>query len=125
MDPATARDKSLLQLHELDEFCLGAYENSKLYKEKIKRWHDKRLMPRTFEVGQKVLLYNSRLKFFPGKLKSRWTGPFVIDALTSHGAVDLRNPVTANSFRVNGQRIKHYWSDPMERDKLSIELKST
>ncbi|KAK4258322.1 hypothetical protein QN277_007780 [Acacia crassicarpa] len=103
MDPTTAGDKRLLQLHELDEFRLNAYESSKLYKEKVKRWHDKRLIPHNFEVGQKVLLYNSRLKLFLGKLKSRWTRPFVINALTPHDAVDLRNSVTGNSFRVNGQ----------------------
>ena len=77
-DIKTAGEGRLLQLNELDEFRLEAYENAKLYKERTKRWHDKQLINRKFKIGQKVLLYNSRLKLFPGKLKSRWTGPFEV-----------------------------------------------
>ena len=73
-----AGEKRLLQLHELDEFRLDAYENTRIYKERTKRWHDKHLVKREFQVGQKVLLYNSRLKLFLGKLRSRWSGPFEI-----------------------------------------------
>ena len=65
-------------MNELDEFRLEAYENAKLYKERTKRWHGKQLIKREFKIGQKVLLYNSRLKLFSGKLKSRWTGPFEV-----------------------------------------------
>ncbi|XP_070005179.1 uncharacterized protein [Nicotiana sylvestris] len=80
-----------LQLNELDEFRLHAYENAKLYKEKTKRWHDKHIQHRKFEPGQEVLLFNSRLKLFPGKLKSRWAGPFVVVSVTPHGTVELRD----------------------------------
>ena len=55
----------------MDEFRLQAYENAKLYKEKTKKWHDKKIAERHIEPGQQVLLYNSMLKLFPGKLKSR------------------------------------------------------
>ncbi|XP_070046068.1 uncharacterized protein [Nicotiana tomentosiformis] len=78
MDMDSAGENRLLQLNELDEFRLHAYENAKLYKEKTKRWHDKHIQHREFEPGQEVLLFNSRLKLFPGKLKSRWAGPFVL-----------------------------------------------
>nr|XP_009786564.1 PREDICTED: uncharacterized protein LOC104234659 [Nicotiana sylvestris] len=74
MDEDLAGEKRLLQLNELDEFRLHAYKNAKLYKEKTKRWHDKNIQHREFEPGQEVLLFNSRLKLFPGKLKSRWSG---------------------------------------------------
>ncbi|XP_070046205.1 uncharacterized protein [Nicotiana tomentosiformis] len=71
MDMDSAGENRLLQLNELDEFRLHAYENAKLYKEKTKRWHDKHIQHREFEPGQEVLLFNSKLKLFPGKLKSR------------------------------------------------------
>ena len=60
-DMQMAGEKRLLQLNEMKEFCNNAYENTKIYKEKTKRWHDKNIMRRKFEKGQKVLLFNSRL----------------------------------------------------------------
>nr|XP_009763076.1 PREDICTED: uncharacterized protein LOC104215035 [Nicotiana sylvestris] len=65
MDGDLAGEKRLLQLDELEEFRLHAYENAKLYKEKTKRWHDKHIQHREFKPGQEVLLFNSRLKLFP------------------------------------------------------------
>ena len=123
MDMSAAGEKRLMQLNELDEFRLQAYENAKLYKEKVKRWHDKRIISRTFEPGQQVLLFNSRLKLFPGKLKSRWSGPFTISSVFPHGAVELQDDPSGRKFLVNGQRIKHYWGSPVERSKSSITLK--
>jgi hypothetical protein len=63
---------------------------------------------RSFEPGQKVLLYNSRLHLFPGKLKSRWTGPFIIRTVFSHGAIEIEDPKNGNIFKVNGQRVKPF-----------------
>ena len=68
--------KRKLQLNELEELRYEAYENAKLYKERTKVFHDKKPVRKTFEVEHKVLLFDSRLKLFPGKLKSRWCGPF-------------------------------------------------
>ncbi|KAK4381837.1 Retrovirus-related Pol polyprotein from transposon.6 [Sesamum angolense] len=65
-----------LQLQELEELRLDAYENSRIYKEKTKAFHDSFILRKQFDIGQKVLLYNSRLKLMPGKLRSRWIGPF-------------------------------------------------
>ena len=62
--------KRLLQLNELDELRMNAYENVKLYKDRTKLWNDKHLSKKEFHEGELVLLYNSRLKLFPGKLKS-------------------------------------------------------
>ena len=78
MDFQEAREKSLLQLNELEEFWHETYENAKIYKERAKAWHDKHIMRKEFQQGQQVLIFNSRLKLFPRKLKSRWSGPFVI-----------------------------------------------
>ncbi|KAJ9543636.1 LOW QUALITY PROTEIN: hypothetical protein OSB04_023343 [Centaurea solstitialis] len=100
--------KRKLQLVELDEVRFHAYENAKIYKEKTKVWHDRRINQRTFSEGQKVLLFNSRLKIFPGKLKSRWSGPFTIDKVGLYGTIDLINPQDGSTFRVNGHRVKHY-----------------
>ena len=68
----------MLQLNELDQFHNEAYENARIYKEKTKAWHDKHIDRKEFEAGQQVLLFNSRLKLFPGKLKSRWLRPFTV-----------------------------------------------
>ena len=70
MDSTLAGEKRLLQLSELDEFRNEAYENARIYKEKTKAWHYKHITRKEFTAGQQVLLFNSRLKLFPGKLKS-------------------------------------------------------
>ncbi|XP_027364369.1 uncharacterized protein LOC113871468 [Abrus precatorius] len=79
----SAGEQRKLQLQELEELHLEAYENSRIYKEKTKQYHDKKISSKEFYVGQKVLLFNSRLKLMPGKLKSRWLGPFTITKIFS------------------------------------------
>ncbi|KAG9458895.1 hypothetical protein H6P81_003403 [Aristolochia fimbriata] len=69
-------ESRLLQLSALDELRYWSYENAKMYKEKTKKWHDEHILPKEFQPGQLVLLFNSRLRLFPGKLISKWTGPF-------------------------------------------------
>ena len=78
MDSTLAREKRMLQRSELDEFRIEAYENARIYKEKTKAWHNKHIMRKEFEAGQRVLLFNSQLNLFPRKLKSRWLGPFTV-----------------------------------------------
>nr|KYP77072.1 Retrovirus-related Pol polyprotein from transposon 17.6 [Cajanus cajan] len=82
-DLKAAGEKRKLQLHELEEMRLQAYESSKYYKHKAKIYHDKKILNRNFQPGQQVLLFNSRLKLFPGKLKSKWSGPFSIKSVKS------------------------------------------
>ncbi|XP_075084805.1 uncharacterized protein LOC142168050 [Nicotiana tabacum] len=101
MEMDLAGEKRLLQLDELDEFRLHAYENAKLYKEKTKRWHDKHIQHREFEPGQQILLFNSRLKLFPGKLKSRWSGPFEVVSVKPHGAIELCEKGSKTTFLVD------------------------
>ncbi|XP_009800970.2 uncharacterized protein [Nicotiana sylvestris] len=108
MDLEAAGEKRLLKLNELDEFRLHSYENAKLYKEKTKRWHDNHIKPRHFEQGQHVLLFNSRLRLFPGKLKLRWSGPFEVVRVTPYGVIELRALNGERKFLVNGHRVKHY-----------------
>ncbi|GJX77901.1 reverse transcriptase domain-containing protein [Tanacetum coccineum] len=84
-----------------------AYENSLIYKEKTKKLHDSKIKNRIFKVGDQVLLFNSRLKIFSGKLKTRWSGPFTIAQVFPYGTVELSQPDGPN-FKVNGHRVKHY-----------------
>ena len=97
-----------LQLSELEELRQEAYDNAVIYKEKTRAWHDKQILRKSFKVGDKVLLFQSRLKLFPGKLRSRWTGPYVVAQVFPHGAVDLFDGETHKVFKVNGQRLKPY-----------------
>jgi len=83
-----------IQLLELEEMRLNAYQSSRLYKERIKAYHDKKLLKRIFESGQLVLLFNSRLKLFPGKLKSRWLGLFVVKQVKLYGAIGIEDAKT-------------------------------
>ena len=114
MDYTIAGTNRFLQLHELDELRLEAYESSISYKERAKRWHDQRIKrPKEFSEGDKVLLYNSRLILFPGKLKSRWYRPFVVKSASKTGAVTLIDD-DGRDFVVNIQRVKHYKEDGNE-----------
>ena len=100
----------MLQLNELDELWRESYESSWIYKERLKLFHDKTIARKTFEPNQKVLLYSSQLHLFPGKLRSRWTGPgpFIVKVVYPYGAVEIENPDTEKSFKVNGQRLKPF-----------------
>ena len=81
MDFEAARTKRKIQLSKLDEWHEKAYHNSKIYTERTKRWHDKRIK-KEFTPGDKVLLFNSRVQLFGhGKLQSKWKGPFKVKAL--------------------------------------------
>ncbi|GKE45595.1 hypothetical protein Tco_1472879 [Tanacetum coccineum] len=88
-DLSTVGDHRKVQLNELNELCDQAYENSLIYKEKTKRIHDSKIKNRIFNVGDQVLLFNSRLEIFSGKLKFRWSGPFTIAQVFPYGTVEL------------------------------------
>ncbi|GJR71384.1 ribonuclease H-like domain-containing protein [Tanacetum coccineum] len=94
--------------NELNELRDHAYENSLIYKEKTKRIHDSKIKNRVFNVGDRVLLFNSRLKIFSGKLKTRWSGPFTVTQVFPYGTVELSQNSGPN-FKVNGHRLKHYF----------------
>ncbi|XP_004231471.1 uncharacterized protein [Solanum lycopersicum] len=100
-------EQRLNVLNDLDVFHLKAYKISSLHKEKMKKYPDQKIKKHDFVVGDSVLLFNSRVRLFPGKLKSNWTGPFLITQVLPHGAVELENKEVA-MFKVNGQRIEIY-----------------
>ncbi|XP_061359353.1 uncharacterized protein LOC133303457 [Gastrolobium bilobum] len=122
IDEKTIGEKRLLQLEELEEFRGNTYENHKLYKERMKKWHDRRIRNKEFKVCQKVLLFNSRLKLFPGKLKSRWTGPYQIIQDSGNGAFETQGFEHGRSFKVNGQMLKLYSDDTFNDKEESIPL---
>ncbi|GJS01611.1 reverse transcriptase domain-containing protein [Tanacetum coccineum] len=88
-DIKIAGDHKKVQLNELNELCDHSYENSLIYKEKTKRIHDSKIKNRVFNVGDRVLLFNSRLKIFSSKLKTRWSGPFTVTQVFPYGTVEL------------------------------------
>nr|GFC07162.1 reverse transcriptase domain-containing protein [Tanacetum cinerariifolium] len=91
-----------------DQFSrVMAYENSLIYKERTKKLHDDKIKNCIFNVGDQVLLFNSRLEIFSGKLKSRWSGPFTISEIYPYGIAKLIHPDGRN-FKVNCHRLKHY-----------------
>ncbi|GJT35582.1 reverse transcriptase domain-containing protein [Tanacetum coccineum] len=107
-DLLTMGDHRKVQLNELNELRDQAYKNSLIYKEKTKRIHDSKIKNCVFNIGDQVLLFNSLLNIFLGKLKSHWSGPFTISQVYPYGTVKLSQTDGLN-FKVNGHRLKHYF----------------
>ncbi|XP_070672504.1 uncharacterized protein [Malus domestica] len=92
-----------LQLNELEEVRNEAYENSRIYKEKTKAFHDRMIQSKTFSIGQKVLLFNSRLRLFP---------------------VQIQSLKTQQEFKVNGHRLKPYFTPFEEKTVEEVALQA-
>nr|GEV74304.1 hypothetical protein [Tanacetum cinerariifolium] len=110
----TAGDRRKVQLNELNELRDQSYENSLIYKEKTKRIHDSKIKDRIFNVGDQVLLFNSRLKIFSSKLKTHWSGPFTITQVFPYGTVELSQTDGPN-FKVNGHKLEHYFGEDIPK----------
>lgn len=121
-DEKEAGRKRLLKLDELVEIRLGAYENVVIYKERTKRYNDKKLVKKEFHVGQQVFLYNSRLRLFPGKLKSRLCGPFILNKVFTNRVIEIKYLEDLRIFMVNGQRLKIYAEGERPPNKVSLVL---
>ncbi|XP_071923067.1 uncharacterized protein [Coffea arabica] len=111
-----------LNFQELEEIRNEMYENALIYKERSRAFHDQQISRKTFEVGQKVLLYQSRLKLFPGKLHSHWTGSFVVTHIFPYGAVEIQSTKTDKKFVVNEHRLKHYYEGLVDGNVEVIRL---
>ncbi|GJY28442.1 reverse transcriptase domain-containing protein [Tanacetum coccineum] len=117
LDLRKAGENRFLQINDLDEMRLDAYETSISYKERIKRWHDKRIKALTnYEKVDEVLLFNSRLNPFPGKLKSRWYEPFSVCKDMKNGTIELYDK-DGNGLIVNKQRVKPYQKGILDTNK--------
>ncbi|CAN6542412.1 unnamed protein product [Malus baccata var. baccata] len=110
-----------LQLNEPEEIRNEAYENAHIYKEKTKAAHDKMIYGKTFSIGQKMLIFNSRLCLFQGKLHSKWIGPFVTNVFP-YGAIQIQSLKTGHEFKVNGHRLKPYYETFEEHALEDIPL---
>ncbi|GKA73791.1 reverse transcriptase domain-containing protein [Tanacetum coccineum] len=107
-DLKSAGDHRKVQMNELNELQDQANENSLIYKEKTKKIHESKIKNRVFNVGDRVLLFNSRLMIFSGKLKTRWTGPFTVTQVFPCRTVEL-SQIDGPNFKVNDHRLKHYF----------------
>ncbi|GJX40511.1 reverse transcriptase domain-containing protein [Tanacetum coccineum] len=107
-DLQTAGDHQKLQLNKLNELRDQAYENSLIYKKRTKKLHDSKIKNRIFNVGDRVLLFNFRLKMFLRKLKIDWSGPFTFTKVFLYRTIKLSQP-DGPIFKVNGHRVKSYF----------------
>ena len=121
MDLIRAGKRRCLDLNEMEELRNDAYINSKVAKQRMKKWHDQLISNKELRKGQRVLLYDSRLHIFPGKLKSRWIGPFIIHQVHLNGVVELLNSNGIDTFRVNGHHLKPFIK-PFKLEKEEINL---
>ena len=108
MDLQSSGVERKLQLQELEELRLEAYESARLYKEKTKLVHDKGLLRKNFKVGDKVLMFKARFKFKQGKFNTRWDGPYTVTKVHNFGMVELLDEKTGANFKVNGHQLKLY-----------------
>ena len=108
MDLSRVGLKRFLDLNELEEIRNDAYLNLKIAKERSKKWHDQMIISKNFNKGDQFLLYDSKLHLFPGKLKSRWTGPFIVQQAHPNGSVDLLNSNDNRLIKATRQRVKPY-----------------
>ncbi|XP_072071896.1 uncharacterized protein [Arachis hypogaea] len=112
-----ARIERKLQLEELECLQLEAYENSRLYKKKVKAVHDKNIKRREFRAGDQIFLYNSRMRLMLGKLRSRWDGPYVVEKVEPYGVVHRSHPSSPTFFKVNCHHLKLYHGVKMKNNK--------
>ena len=87
----------------------------------MKKWHDQLISNKEFQKGQRVLLYDTRLHIFPGKLKSRWIDLFIIHRVYANGVVELLNSNGKDTFKVNGDHLKPFL-EPFKPEKEEINL---
>jgi hypothetical protein len=106
----TASEKRILDIHLLEEWINEAYENAKLFKEKVKIWHDKSIQKRGFKEGHLVLFFNSHFKFPARKLLSKCKRPIMVQQVYHSGALRLRGDIKGKPHVINGQHLKHYIS---------------
>nr|GEX08146.1 reverse transcriptase domain-containing protein [Tanacetum cinerariifolium] len=122
MNLTAAAKNRFMKLNDLMELKDGAYENTRIYKERTKRWNESRLRgDKNFKVGDKVFLFNSRFKLHPGKLKSRWYGPNVVKTVYPYGTIEIidKNEII---FKVNGQRLKKYHDEHTDAKDKEVDL---
>jgi len=112
MDMEESGEERKLQLQELEELRLEAYENSRIYKEKTRKIHDQGILRKTFKVGDKVLKFKARFKFADGKLQTRWDGPYTVTHVYPFGAIEIEEDCSKLKQLCNGHLLKLYQQPP-------------
>jgi hypothetical protein len=98
-----------------------AYHSAKLYKERTKRWHDKRINIEQFKPGDKILLFNSHVHLFGhGKHRSKWEGPYLVLHTKDHGTITLQCD-DGDTFKANAQRLKLFL-EPNPQDFEEVDV---
>nr|GEV88743.1 hypothetical protein [Tanacetum cinerariifolium] len=117
------RSGNISSRNEMPQNNIQCVRKHPVYKEITKRWHNSRLRgDKNFKVGDGVLLFNSRFKMHPGKLKSRWYGPNVVKPMYPYGTVEIIDRKRISS-KVNGQRLKKYHDELTDaEDKEIVEF---
>jgi len=121
-DLSDADETRKLQLSELDEICAKAYESVRSYQKRVKLFHDRHILRKNFTLGIKVLFYDSRLHLFPGKLRPRWMGPYIVLHVFPYGVVEIQDLDTGAKFKVKGQRLKKFLEFPSPEDVECLKL---
>ncbi|XP_028798644.1 uncharacterized protein LOC114754071 [Neltuma alba] len=111
MDTKASSLERKLQLQELKEMRLEAYENSRLYKERTKLLHDRGILRKQFKEGDKVLLLIARFKFKSEKFNIRWDGPLTVTKVHKFGMVELIDDAIGKPKKVNEHLLKHYYEN--------------
>ncbi|RDX69536.1 hypothetical protein CR513_51340, partial [Mucuna pruriens] len=113
----------------IKELRLEAYDNSYIYKQRFKQFHDHQILRKGFHVGQKVLLFKSRLRLIAGKFCSKSDNPFIITKFYSYGAIELQDELTRSTFQANRQQLKIFHEGPTttvgELERISLANPAT
>eukprot|EP00253_Pinus_taeda_P022041 PITA_22041 len=123
LDLSEAQKNRLQQINELDETRLSALQNTALIQQQRAKWHDALIKDKIFHEGDWALLYDSRFQDFPGKLQTRWLGPYEIQKVHDNGTLTL---ITIDgsryTFKVNGHRVRLY-RKPLTRESFCQQLR--
>jgi len=121
MDYDAAGIARKLQLQELEDIQNDAYENAMIYKEKTKSLHDRMIREKSFMLETKSSFIIRAWNYFPGKLRSRWIGPFVVSNVFSYSAIEIMSLETNKMLKVNGHRLKPFYEGWTTELTTSVE----
>ena len=112
-----AQKQRVLHINELDEIIQYALQRTMLIQNQQKKWHDKFIKQKKFNIGDWALLFDSRFKNFKGKLTTRWTGPYEVVTAFDNGSVKIKTIDGSQiSFELNGHRLRiyHQWTSKQD-----------
>eukprot|EP00253_Pinus_taeda_P035512 PITA_35512 len=123
LDLSEAQINRLQQINELDEIRLSTLQNTALIQQKRAKWLDALIKNKVFHEVDWALLYDSRFQDFPGKLQTRWLGPYEIQKVHDNGTLTLTTiDDSGYAFKVNGHRVRLY-RKPLTRESFYQQLR--